>query len=323
MATVSVIIPNFNNSRHLAACLHSCIDQAAGQTCEIIVVDDASTDDSLEVLHAWQKRFPEQIRVFQNPAKGANTARNYGYAQSSGDFIQWLDSDDFLLPGKWQTQIAWFTDHPQTDVVYSDWRSDYYRDGVFSHREEVKGQACSDYLLQLVADIWQPCHSYLMRRHVAAHLMQLQAWNPATRVAQDREYFMTAAMQGYVFDYVPGMFCVYNRWQHSGSISGMPFRERLGLQFAFEHRMWLTMKQFRHIDPQKQRQYEAHFNTHTLEAGFYYPSLPILRPYSLFLTSWKTVHWKKLPFLPLIYFWQHVGLFFRKIRIFGPKHLNV
>ena len=78
---------------------------------EIIIVDDHSTDNSQEILTRLQKQNPEKTKIFKNPGKGGNNARNYGFSKSTGEYIQWLDADDFLLPGKFEHQIQAFEKH--------------------------------------------------------------------------------------------------------------------------------------------------------------------------------------------------------------------
>ncbi|WP_187260563.1 glycosyltransferase family 2 protein [Pontibacter beigongshangensis] len=104
MAVVSIIIPNYNGAKYLADCIDSCINQGDCVR-EVIIVDDHSTDHSLSILKEYRSEYPELIQFYTNPGKGACAARNFGYLKSTGDFIQFLDSDDVLAPEKIRSQL--------------------------------------------------------------------------------------------------------------------------------------------------------------------------------------------------------------------------
>jgi glycosyltransferase involved in cell wall biosynthesis len=242
---------------------------------EVIIVDDHSTDDSTEVLESLRQKHPGLIHVFTNPEKGGNTARNFGFAQSKGDFIQWLDSDDLILPGKFDAQLAFLLDHPETAIVYSDFCQDVYDpDGNFIRRETTVKAAYEDYLLELIQDNWAPNHGYLMRRDAAQFLHDRKGWNPETRVLQDREYFTTAAIHGFRFDYVPGLFAVYNRFQQA-SVSASKLNIRNESVYKLSHYFKSEIQKQKEIPAEKKKTYFAILDTLILFACAWTPSLKI------------------------------------------------
>ena len=94
---VSIIIPVFNRETLLPDTLDSILAQTYSQW-ECIIVDDGSTDASLEVAHLYASK-DIRFKINQRPwykKKGANTCRNYGFKLSKGEFIQWFDSDDIM-----------------------------------------------------------------------------------------------------------------------------------------------------------------------------------------------------------------------------------
>lgn len=98
MPKVSIVIPVYNSARFLRQCLESLLAQTY-QDIELLCVNDGSTDNSLEVLKEYADQDP-RIRVFtkENEGKGAASARNLGLDNASGEYIQFLDSDDFFEP---------------------------------------------------------------------------------------------------------------------------------------------------------------------------------------------------------------------------------
>ena len=98
---VSVIIPNYNYAHYVCDAVDSVLRQDYNQI-EIIVVDDGSTDNSVEIL----KKYGSQIKLIQCRNSGAPTARNVGLAHSIGSYIAYLDADDYWHPSKISKQIA-------------------------------------------------------------------------------------------------------------------------------------------------------------------------------------------------------------------------
>lgn len=92
---VSIIVPIYNSSKYLPACLESIINQTY-QKLDIILVDDGSTDTSYLICKKY-KLNDSRIRVFQKKNDGVASTRNYGIQQAKGDCILFVDSDDILI----------------------------------------------------------------------------------------------------------------------------------------------------------------------------------------------------------------------------------
>ena len=91
---VSVIVPVYNTEAYLEKCLQSLLGQTLEEL-EIIAIDDGSTDGSLGILRKYETRFPERLRVLTQENSGQAVARNRGLWVSRGEYIGFLDSDDF------------------------------------------------------------------------------------------------------------------------------------------------------------------------------------------------------------------------------------
>ena len=137
--TVSVIIPTFNRAHLLGRAIQSVLDQTY-RDFELIIVDDASTDNTREVL----KSFKDERIIYIKHDKnwGAAVARNIGIREARGEYIAFQDSDDEWLPEKLEKQIKVFESAlPAVGVVYTDmlridengvtkyWRSPSITDG--------------------------------------------------------------------------------------------------------------------------------------------------------------------------------------------------
>jgi glycosyltransferase involved in cell wall biosynthesis len=104
---VSIIIPSYNRAGLIGKTLQS-IQAQSHDHWECIVVDDASEDNTKEVVSAFAKA-DSRISYHKRPVnrlKGANACRNYGYELSKGEFVNWFDSDDLMHPEKIRLQLA-------------------------------------------------------------------------------------------------------------------------------------------------------------------------------------------------------------------------
>ena len=95
MKKVSIIVPVYNVENYLEKCLNSLVAQTL-QEIEIVVVNDGSTDNSQAIIQDFQSRFPDKIKTFQKQNGGLSDARNFGLKHSSGEFIGFVDSDDYV-----------------------------------------------------------------------------------------------------------------------------------------------------------------------------------------------------------------------------------
>lgn len=92
---ISIILPVYNVEKYLAQCLESLLSQTLEEI-EIVAVDDGSTDKSPEILREYQMRFPHKLFLYTTKNHGVSHARNYGFSKSRGQYIWFVDSDDYV-----------------------------------------------------------------------------------------------------------------------------------------------------------------------------------------------------------------------------------
>lgn len=114
---VSTIIPVYNRTSQLREAVESVLAQDY-RPIEIIVVDDGSTDDTLAYAKKLAGQHPGLIRVATQANGGPGMARERGRQMAQGEFIQYLDSDDVLLPGKFAAQVQALGSRPDCGVAY-------------------------------------------------------------------------------------------------------------------------------------------------------------------------------------------------------------
>ena len=91
---VSVVIPVYNMEKYVARCIQSVLDQIYGNL-DIIIVNDGSTDSSKDIIEEYAKR-DERIRVITTANKGLSAARNIGIIEGRGEYIAFVDADDYI-----------------------------------------------------------------------------------------------------------------------------------------------------------------------------------------------------------------------------------
>lgn len=114
---VSVVMPAYNARLYILEAIRSVLEQDYINI-ELIVVDDGSSDDTVELARSLGNR----VKVFERNNSGPAAARNFGISVAQGEFIAFLDADDVWLPGKLSAQIRYLLDHPDIGVVYGGFK---------------------------------------------------------------------------------------------------------------------------------------------------------------------------------------------------------
>jgi hypothetical protein len=124
---VSTVLPVHNRPDMLVEAVASVLGQTY-RPIELIIVDDGSTDDTGRVAEELAARYPDIIRLVQRENGGPGAAREAGRLRARGEFIQYLDSDDLLLPCKFELQVAGLRANPGCGISYGKTR--HYRRGA-------------------------------------------------------------------------------------------------------------------------------------------------------------------------------------------------
>jgi glycosyltransferase involved in cell wall biosynthesis len=204
---VSIIVPVFNSEKYLKQAIDSALEQS-WQNKEIIVVDDGSTDNSFAIARSFQSH---QIKVIQQTNQGGCAARNRGFAESKGEYIQWLDADDYLEPTKIEDQIKAALLHPDA-VIYGVWinRIETKSKVQFSSRNLI--EPTSDPLGVHLAGMLAPTVAFLTPRSA---INKIGGWDESLAADQDGDLLMRLMLQDIPFIHAPGGGGI---WRHHSSL---------------------------------------------------------------------------------------------------------
>jgi glycosyltransferase involved in cell wall biosynthesis len=215
---VSVVIPNFNRMDLIGETLTSILNQTRPPD-EIIVVDDGSTDRSVDVI----KRFEPHVTLLIQENAGPAAARNRGFSASRGRFVQFFDSDDLCAPNKIEVQLAALLD-TGADVAYSPWLQAELRDGVALYREPALQQCPLPsnhppeyFFVRSWITTFQPC---LFRREI---LEKAGPFSEELKPSEDSELLLRILLAGAKLVHVPDTLVLY-RLHSSNQISGSALR---------------------------------------------------------------------------------------------------
>lgn len=111
---VSIIIPVYNSALSLNRCLDSVFSQTDQYSIEVILIDDGCTDDSVDII---KKRQEKNIRLLQQQNAGPAAARNRGIEIAEGEFLAFLDADDYWLPGFIEQTVSFLKIHKEAIAV--------------------------------------------------------------------------------------------------------------------------------------------------------------------------------------------------------------
>lgn len=115
----SIVIPVYNTALYLRECLDSIFSQDY-HDCEVICVNDGSKDNSLDILNEYQQQYPDNMVVLTQLNQGQSVARNTALDIATGEYVVFLDSDDYFLPNAIKEITSLTLEFPQCDVIYVD-----------------------------------------------------------------------------------------------------------------------------------------------------------------------------------------------------------
>jgi len=198
LPSVSVVIPTYKSAAWIEATLQSVVRQTyPAERLEVIVLDDASPDDSASVAEAYLlgKKLRSQV-IRRQANRGASATRNEGWRVATGEWIQFLDHDDLLAPHKIQLQAELAARQPESvAVVYSNWQHFTLVDGKWQPTGDVAAPFVDDDpILQILEEFtFGYVGPSLIRR---TFLDRVQGFVEKPNISEDMDLMLRIAMAG-------------------------------------------------------------------------------------------------------------------------------
>lgn len=232
-STTSIIVPCYNYAHLLSETLESVAAQELTDW-ECIIVNDGSTDNTIEVAQQFVER-DSRFRLVSQSNKGLSGARNTGIAHSSGQFLQFLDADDLIEPRKLRLQLEFLQSRADVDVVIG--RSGFFFSDTPEHIEELMSDRKHQFLQReiegLEAVLWLLRRNFCVVNAPLVHreIGEKVGWfNADFRRNEDWDFWMRIANIG-------ARFAVITQGEedralvriHQGSLSSITLNMRLAL----------------------------------------------------------------------------------------------
>ena len=195
---VSIITPSFNQGRFLTDCIESVLAQT-GVEVEHIVTDAGSTDETIEVL----RRYPH-LQWTSEADAGMSDGINKGFLRATGDWMMWLNCDDYLMPGALAKVVDFIRKHPQVDVVHGD--CEFVREDKTAIRR-IYDHPVDEFTLLFVGCFIPSTSTFFNRRIIDSG----QLLDVSYKVCMDWEYYLRLIRLGHRFGYLPEALAWF-RW---------------------------------------------------------------------------------------------------------------
>lgn len=251
---VSVITPNYNYANYVCEAIDSVLNQTY-ENIEIIVVNDGSTDNSLELL----KGYGDKITTIVQQNAGVSAARNNGVENSSGEYLAFLDADDVWLPEKIEKQLHRFESERDLGLVHVGVEEiDSIGNVLQTRLDGMSGQVSHEFLLFERAVVLGGGSGLLLPRRV---FDEVGAFDLNLQTSADWDLFYRLS-RSYNIGFVPEILLKYRI--HSSNMHGNIKRMEREMLYGFEKAFCENSADLQNIKR------KAYGNLHKTLAGSYF-----------------------------------------------------
>ena len=149
---ISVIIPTYNCEKYIRECLDSIVNQTLGiNNIEVIVVDDASTDNTYEIAKEYESQYPSFKVLRHDTNKGCGPGRNTGLEHVTTDYVTYMDGDDYISSNAYERALERFEQDKEVDLVIYKWE-EFDEKGLWNKKEISKELLREDKIITNIKD---------------------------------------------------------------------------------------------------------------------------------------------------------------------------
>lgn len=164
---LSIIIPIYNQEKYLAKCLDSILENVLGEPCEVILIDDGSTDSSGDIIDSYAREHALFV-VHHTENRGVSAARNLGLDLARGRYIAWVDPDDYISP-QWYASLRPLLESG-VDFVFFDMVIAY------PDRETVSAYGKGSQSIPLDTFLWDLQDGIRIQSHLCSKVFRRTLW---------------------------------------------------------------------------------------------------------------------------------------------------
>lgn len=235
MPLVSVIVPVYKVEAELPRCVESLLSQSMGDI-EVILVDDGSPDGCPVMCDEYARR-DARVRVVHKENGGLSDARNAGLDVASGEYVMFVDSDDYIEPDSCEVLLAAAREHG-SDLVVGDWHDVPDKGRVhYTNLEEGRVYTGRDFVLaSLKRNEWYPCACFLLysKKHLDVHGFRFATGLLHEDMEMQPRLYLSARR------IVVVKYCFYNYIRHEGTITTSANKERRAHDMGVILARWLA-----------------------------------------------------------------------------------
>ncbi len=200
---VSILIPCYNSERWIGNAIESALEQTWPNK-QVIVLDDGSTDGSLNVI----RRYEDRLTWETGPNRGGGYARNRLLELAGGDWVQYLDADDYLLPEKVSDQASFVGQHPEVDIVIGPTTMEFWSEQG-TRQEQIALPGPHDFWTMLASWKLPQTGAPLWKRSA---ILDVGGWKRDQPCCQEHELYLRLLTGGKKFAYHSSGGSIYRQW---------------------------------------------------------------------------------------------------------------
>ncbi|WP_456426211.1 glycosyltransferase family 2 protein [Rhodocaloribacter sp.] len=211
---ISIVTPSFNQGRFIEQAILS-VAQQDYPSFEHIIIDNCSTDETLSIL----EKYPHVVWVSE-PDQGQSDALNKGFKRATGDYVGWLNADDYYLPGCFRQVADFMEKHEAVDVAYGNFRAIDAAGNVLEKRRELPFDL---FMLKYLHVLYIPTTATFFRRKVFDEGNFIDI---AYRYSMDYEFFLRLALAGYRFGHLDAFLADFRWHEDSKSTTAAKMQDK-------------------------------------------------------------------------------------------------
>ena len=218
-ARFSIIVPVYNSVEHIEKCINSILNQTIGRDrIELVIIDDGSTDGSSEICKEFASRFPETIVYKKQRNAGVSAARNAGLDLASGEYIGFVDSDDYISP-TFLDKIDGFIDNcsENVHVITAPVKNFGARNDMhYAHKKFEGGTR----VISLNRPQWFSVCPRVSPAIIPAHIAKQHQFDEEVKYFEDTKYITEVLSETMLLGVVTGCKYYYRRFPQDDTVSG-------------------------------------------------------------------------------------------------------